>query len=179
MYRVVVERAGMYKIEIPPAPPLFQRRGMFCCFRKLAGMQPKIASEYLPLYQTPNTSTFTKPRTPPSLPNSKHLPLSPNPKHLPLCQTPNTSPFRQTPNISPLTKGGRGDFHSRRGLQTMLPYHPGRKPSARVLRRTMTDAERLLWSRVRSTSRSGRFRSIVRNRLAATSLIFTHPKRSW
>jgi very-short-patch-repair endonuclease len=31
----------------------------------------------------------------------------------------------------------------------MLPYHPGLKPPARVLRRTMTDAERLLWSRVR------------------------------
>jgi hypothetical protein len=46
IYRVVVERAGMEKMEIPPAP-LFQRGGMFCCFRKLAGMQPKIASEYL------------------------------------------------------------------------------------------------------------------------------------
>jgi hypothetical protein len=42
----------------------------------------------------------------------------------------------------------------------------------------MTDAKRLLWSRVRGTSRSGRFRSIVRNRLAATSLILTHPIRS-
>jgi very-short-patch-repair endonuclease len=31
----------------------------------------------------------------------------------------------------------------------MLPYNPGLKPPARVLRRTMTDAERLLWSRVR------------------------------
>ena len=31
----------------------------------------------------------------------------------------------------------------------MLPYHPGRNPPARVLRRTLTDAERLLWSRVR------------------------------
>jgi very-short-patch-repair endonuclease len=31
----------------------------------------------------------------------------------------------------------------------MLPYNPKLKHSARVLRRTMTDAERLLWSRVR------------------------------
>jgi hypothetical protein len=31
----------------------------------------------------------------------------------------------------------------------MLPYNPGLKPPARSLRRTMTDAERLLWSRVR------------------------------
>jgi very-short-patch-repair endonuclease len=31
----------------------------------------------------------------------------------------------------------------------MLPYHPELKPPARGLRRTMTDAERLLWSRVR------------------------------
>jgi hypothetical protein len=103
----------------------------------------------------------------------------------------------------------------------MLPYNPGLRHPARVLRRTMTDAERLLWSRVHSSSfrklhvisieqtalcnifyslrflapleltvllchyvnallasRSGRFRSIVRNRLAATSLIFTHPIRS-
>jgi very-short-patch-repair endonuclease len=30
----------------------------------------------------------------------------------------------------------------------MLPYNPGLKPPARVLRRTMTDAERPLWSRV-------------------------------
>jgi hypothetical protein len=29
-------------IEIPPDPP-FSKGGMFCCFRKLAGMQPKIA----------------------------------------------------------------------------------------------------------------------------------------
>jgi hypothetical protein len=52
--------------EIPPDPP-FSKGGMFCCFRKLAGMRsfpacdPKIASEYLPLYQTPNTSPFAKP----------------------------------------------------------------------------------------------------------------------
>ena len=31
----------------------------------------------------------------------------------------------------------------------MLPYNPGLRHPARVLRRTMTDAERLLWSRVR------------------------------
>jgi len=31
----------------------------------------------------------------------------------------------------------------------MLPYYPELKPPARVLRRTMTDAEHLLWSRVR------------------------------
>jgi hypothetical protein len=54
--------------EIPPDPP-FSKGGMFCCFRKLAGMRsfpacdPKIASEnlkYLPLSQTPNTSPFCK-----------------------------------------------------------------------------------------------------------------------
>jgi hypothetical protein len=45
-----------------PPPPLFQRGGMFCCFRKLFGIRslpacdPKIASEYLPLCQIPNTS---------------------------------------------------------------------------------------------------------------------------
>ena len=31
----------------------------------------------------------------------------------------------------------------------MLPYNPRLKHPARVLRRTMTDAKRLLWSRVR------------------------------
>jgi len=31
----------------------------------------------------------------------------------------------------------------------MLPYNPGLRHPARVLRRTMTDAERLLWPRVR------------------------------
>jgi hypothetical protein len=100
--------------EIPPDPP-FSKGGMFCCFRKLAGMQsfpaydPKIAPEYLPPLpkakksppppfflpkrgrggfndrpkKTPNTSPFTKPRTPPPLPNPKYPPPLPNPKYPP------------------------------------------------------------------------------------------------
>jgi hypothetical protein len=69
---------------------------MFCCFRKLAGMRsfpacdPKIASEYLPLCQTPNTSPFCK---------GGRGDFTDRPK--------------KTPNISPFIKGGRGDFHSR------------------------------------------------------------------
>jgi hypothetical protein len=104
---------------------------------------------------------FPKAQISPPLPKAKISPPLPNPKHPPPLQRgpggfndrprspPNISPFRKTPNISPFRKGGRGDFHGRRGLQTILPYHPELKPPARVLRRTMTDAERLLWSRVR------------------------------
>jgi hypothetical protein len=141
-------------IEIPPDPP-FSKGGMFCCFRKLAGMRsfpaydPKIASEYLPLYQTP-----------------KYLPLSQRPKYLPLSQrgpggftdrpkkTPNTSPFRknlkylplsQKPQISPpFVKGAGGIFTVGKGYKPCFHTTPDSNPPARVLRRTMTDAERLL-----------------------------------
>jgi hypothetical protein len=97
-------------IEIPPDPPfskggecsaVFQRGGeMFCCFRKLSGMQPKIASEYLP-----------------PLPKGGRGGFNDRPK-----ETPNISPFRKGQNISifckgqnisPFRKGGRGNFHSR------------------------------------------------------------------
>jgi hypothetical protein len=73
---------------------------MFCCFRKLAGMQPKIASEYLP-----------------PLPKGGRGGFNDRPK-----ETPNISPFRKGQNISifckgqnisPFRKGGRGNFHSR------------------------------------------------------------------
>jgi hypothetical protein len=111
---------------------------MFCCFRILAGMRSLsgMRSENSLGISPP----FAKPRTPPPFAKPRTPP--------PFAKTPNTLPLCQTPNTSPFTKGGRGDFHSRRGLQTMLPYNPGLKPPARVLRRTMTDAERPLWSRV-------------------------------
>jgi hypothetical protein len=110
----------LHDIEIPPDPP-FSKGGMFCCFRKLAGMRsfpachPKIASEYLPLYQTPNTSPLCQaPNTSPLCQALNTLPLyqrgpggfNDRPKKTPntssLCQAPNTSPLCQAPNTSPL-----------------------------------------------------------------------------
>jgi very-short-patch-repair endonuclease len=47
----------------------------------------------------------------------------------------------------PLEKGGRGDLKTRRA--PMLPYNNKLKPFSRSLRSNMTDAERLLWSKIR------------------------------
>jgi hypothetical protein len=84
---------------------------MFCCFRKLAGMQsfpacdPKIASEYLPLCQPP--------------------------EHLPLYQTLNTLPLYQTLNTLPLYQRGPGGFTDRpkKTPNTSLFANPRTPPS--------------------------------------------------
>jgi hypothetical protein len=94
--------------------------------RSFPACYPKIVSEYLslsqmpeylPLYQTPNTSPFCKggwgdltigqrkPRTSPPFPKDQNISL--------FRKSANISPFRKSQNISPFCKGGRGDFHSR------------------------------------------------------------------
>ena len=47
---------------------------------------------------------------------------------------------------SPFEKGGQGGFSPE---TPMLPYNPNLNPPARRLRKEMTDAEQLLWSRLR------------------------------
>ncbi len=47
----------------------------------------------------------------------------------------------------PLEKGGRGDLKTCQA--TMLSYNKRLKPLSRSLRSNMTDAERLLWSKIR------------------------------
>ena len=53
----------------------------------------------------------------------------------------------------PLEKGGRGDLKIRQA--TMLPYNNKLKPFSRSLRRDMTDAEKLLWSKIRRKQLKG------------------------
>jgi very-short-patch-repair endonuclease len=50
--------------------------------------------------------------------------------------------FRRRENVSPLEKGGL------RGIY-MEPYNSKLKPNSRTLRTNMTDAEQLLWHRIR------------------------------
>ena len=52
--------------------------------------------------------------------------------------------------LPPLEKGGRGGIsQAAESRQHMLKYDEKLKQSARKLRSDMTDAERLLWSRLR------------------------------
>jgi very-short-patch-repair endonuclease len=53
----------------------------------------------------------------------------------------------------PLEKGGRGDLKTRRA--PMLPYNNKLKPFSRSLRSNMTDAEKLLWSKIRRKQLKG------------------------
>jgi very-short-patch-repair endonuclease len=55
--------------------------------------------------------------------------------------------------IPPLEKGGRGDL---KGLvSTMFPYNKNLKQLSRNLRTNMTDAEKLLWSKIRGKQLKG------------------------
>lgn len=51
------------------------------------------------------------------------------------------SSLNNTNTTSPFEKGGLGGI--------IKPYNPNLKPNARILRSNMTDAERLLWSKLR------------------------------
>jgi very-short-patch-repair endonuclease len=53
----------------------------------------------------------------------------------------------------PLEKGGRGDLKTCQA--TMLTYNKRLKPLSRSLRSNMTDAERLLWSKIRRKQLKG------------------------
>jgi len=53
----------------------------------------------------------------------------------------------------PLEKGGRGDLKTRQA--TMLLYNKRLKPLAGSLRSDMTDAEKLLWSKIRRKQLKG------------------------
>ena len=53
----------------------------------------------------------------------------------------------------PLEKGGQGGFENT--LIAMLPYNKTLRPLSRSLRSNMTDAERLLWSKIRRKQLKG------------------------
>ena len=53
----------------------------------------------------------------------------------------------------PLEKGGRGDLKTHKA--TMIPYNKRLKPLSRSLRSNMTDAEKLLWSKIRRKQLKG------------------------
>ena len=65
--------------------------------------------------------------------------------------TPQIPPFIRVEKKSPFLKGGiKGGFY-----KIMLYYNKNLKDHSRTLRKNMTDAERLLWSRIRRKQLKG------------------------